>query len=129
MFIGARDQIRTGIPFEVYDLSYSLLANRSHSQPTGYSPPSVGNALDRKGQHKTNIKPTYEKRPPLFEGRAFCVDGARDQIRTGIPFEVYDLSYSRPNGRSPPRWLPKSVRLQTKIQRRAPDTKRARPTS
>ena len=26
---GSRDQIRTGIPFEVYDLSYSLLAHRS----------------------------------------------------------------------------------------------------
>ena len=30
--------------------------------------------------------------------------GARDQIRTGIPFEIFDLSYSRPSGRSPSRW-------------------------
>jgi hypothetical protein len=29
MLFGARDQIRTGIPFEVFDLSYSQLANRS----------------------------------------------------------------------------------------------------
>ena len=29
--------------------------------------------------------------------------GARDQIRTGIPSEVSDLSYSRSNGRSPSR--------------------------
>ena len=41
---GARDQIRIHrkhcfrYPFEVCDLSYSSLADRSYSQPTGYSP-------------------------------------------------------------------------------------------
>jgi putative transposase len=45
-------------------------------------------------QTRTDIKPRYKKSPPCFAGRAHFVDGARDQIRVGLPFEVYDLSYS-----------------------------------
>ena len=90
---GARDQIRTGIPFEVFDLSYSSLANRSRL------PLPLASALNRKGpDQKTTPSSRHKKGPPLFEGQTFSVCGARDQIRTGDPHVgnvmLYQLSYS-----------------------------------
>ena len=71
-FDGARDQIRIHRKhcfrylFEGYALSYSPLANRSYSQPTGYSPLFRWHALNRKGQRKTNIKLWIQKEPALL---------------------------------------------------------------
>ena len=65
---GARDQIRIHrkhcfrYPFEVCDLSYSSLANRSYSQPTGYSPPSVGKRNRTRGRSMSYASATGEER-------------------------------------------------------------------
>ena len=56
--IRARHQIRTGIPFEVCDLSYSLLANRSQL------PLPLAMLLSARLQNRTDFKPQYEKIPP-----------------------------------------------------------------
>ena len=37
-------------------------------------------------------------------GHRDCGSGDTDQIRTGIPFDAFGVSYSRPGGRSPSRW-------------------------
>jgi len=42
-----------------------------------------------------------------FRKRGVVLSGARDQIRTGIPFEVCDLSYSLIARSSPSRWQEK----------------------
>jgi hypothetical protein len=78
MFIGARDQIRIHrkhcfrYSFEGYALSYSPLANRSYSQPTGYSPLFRWHALKRKAP---TPKPTQaldtEKARPSSRDRPF----------------------------------------------------------
>lgn len=42
-----RGRIRTGVPFEVFDLSYSSLPHRSHSRPSGRCPLTLGTRCDR----------------------------------------------------------------------------------
>ena len=90
-------------------------------------------ALNRKGPNpKLTSSPRHKKGPPLFEGQTFSVCGARDQIRTGIPFEVSDLSYSLLANRSQlplPLAMLLIERLQPKNQTQALDTKKARPAS
>jgi hypothetical protein len=44
---------------------------------------------------KPDQRPNKTQNTPAANGRRrLAISGARDPIRTGIPFEVYDLSYS-----------------------------------
>ena len=88
-FSGARDQIRTAVPFA------RLL--RAHTRGLSAAPLKLATCLNREGRSKPNAEPTTQKsRPTAWDG--FSVYGARDQIRTGDPHVgnvmLYQLSYS-----------------------------------
>ena len=83
----APDQIRTGIPFEVCDLSYSLLANRSQL------PLPLAMLLIERVQTKTNPKLWTQKNPATLRATRFLCDGARDRIRTGVRVVACGSSY------------------------------------
>jgi hypothetical protein len=81
IIFGARDQIRTGIAFEVFDLSYSLLA---------LSSPFRWHALKRKAPNqKPSPSSGHKKSPLLFEERAFFV------LEHETRFELATLTLAR----------------------------------
>jgi hypothetical protein len=77
---GRIERIRTGIPFEVCDLSYSSLANRSRL------PLPLAMLLIERLQTQNRLQSSgHKKKPAPLRGTSFSCDGARDQIRTGDP--------------------------------------------
>ena len=80
-----------------FELAFPSRSSISHTRRSlsARVSPFRWHALNRKGQRKTNDQSSrIQKEPATLRVTSSICSGARDQIRTGVPFEVCDLSYS-----------------------------------